>query len=109
VEFLSKEAISKIREAEERALRIIEDAEAEARERISRAEREGEELAALKIRAVSEDIKVRLAKVNDGAAALVESGRAEARTDIADFAADSRANMREAVKIITWGIADLCR
>ena len=106
---MSKEAISKIREAEEQALRIVAEAEEGARERISRAEREGEELSAYKVRAASDDIKARLVKVKEGAAALVEAGRAEARTDIADFSAESRANMREAVKLITWGIFDLCR
>ena len=106
---MSKEAISRVREAEERALRIIADAEAEARERISKAEKESEELCAARLRAASEDIKERLARVNDGASALVDMGRAEARTDIADFAAEARSNMPEAIKLITWGIHDLCR
>ena len=106
---MSKEAISRVREAEERALRIIADAEVEARERIASAEKESEELSAARLRAASEDIKKRLAKVGDGAEALVDMGRAEARTDIADYAAAARSNMPEAIQLITWGIHDLCR
>ena len=106
---MSKEAISRVREAEERALRIIADAELEARERVANAERASEELSDARLRAASEDIKNRLAKVNEGADALVDMGRAEARTDIADYAAEARANMPEAIKLITWGIHDLCR
>lgn len=106
---MSKEAILKIREAEERAELIREAAEAEAQKRIEHAEKEGVALVARMTSAAASDIKDRLYEVTERSGELVDESRQDATADISKLEELARVNMRDASKLIVWGIFDLCQ
>ena len=109
MEFLSKEAISKIREAEDKARIIIESAEVEAGKRIDAAEKAGAALYEKMTASAAEDLKDRLSKVTGKSKELVEESRRDAEGELEELEAQARENMRDAVKLVVWGIFDLCQ
>jgi len=104
---LSKEAISRVLNAEEEANAIREQARAEARELVSGCEascaRENEEILAL----AAADMKARREMVRDRSEALITQSREEAEADIEALREVSAEKMREAVKHIEWRICDI--
>ena len=107
VEFLSKEAISRVLSAEAEANAIRESARTEARDRVSACEqacaKEAEETTA---RTVAE-LKTRMETVRTRADALIDRSREEAGADIAAIKATAQAKMREAIKHIEWEFCDI--
>lgn len=107
VEFLSKDAISKVLGAEEEANAIRARAQAEARERVGACEaacaRENDEAIAR----AAQDMKARLAMVKERSDALIAQSREEAELDIEAIREASAGKMREAVKHIEWELCDI--
>lgn len=107
VEFLSKEAISRVVNAEEEANAIRARAQAEARERIAACEADcARENAEAVVRA-NADMKARLSMVRERAEALIAQSREEADADIEAIRVASAEKMREAVKHIEWELCDV--
>ncbi len=107
VRSLSKEAISRVLEAEAEANAIRERARAEAREKVSACEtacaRENEEVVAR----TAADMKARREMVRERSEALITQSREEVEADIETIRATSAEKMREAVKHIEWELCDI--
>ena len=104
---MSKEAISRVVNAEEEANAIRARAQAEARERIAVCEADcARENAEAVVRA-NADMKARLSMVRERAEALIAQSREEADADIEAIRVASSEKMREAVKHIEWELCDV--
>ena len=107
VEFLSKEAISRVLGAEAQANAIRESAKAEARRRVSDCEADCARKTAEAIAKGTAENKARQAMVRDRAGALITQSREEASADIETMQTVAREKMREAVKHIEWELCDV--
>ncbi len=107
VRSLSKEAISRVLEAEAEANAIRERARIAAREKVSDCEaacaRENEEIVAR----TAEDMRSRREMVRERSESLITQSREEAEADIEAIRASSAEKMREAVKHIEWELCDI--
>lgn len=107
VEFLSKEAISRVLQAEAEANALREKAREDAREKINACEQACvKEAEATKARTVAE-LKARQDAVRERANALIVQSREEAGADIEALHGTASEKMREAVKHIEWELCDL--
>lgn len=104
---MSKEAISRVLEAEEEANAIRERARAEARERVSACEAACAKENADAIARATAEMKARRDMVRDRSEALITQSREEADADIEAVQAASAEKMREAVKHIEWELCDV--
>ena len=107
VDFLSKEAISKVLVAEAEANAIRERAESEARARVEACEKACAEEQAAKLDAAADELDARLDTVRERAVALIMQSREEAEADIEVMREGAREKMREAVKHIEWELTDI--
>ena len=107
VDFLSKEAISKVLVAEAEANAIRERAESDARARVEACEKACAEEQAATLDKVSGDMDARLDMVRERAVTLIVQSREEADADIETMRESARAKMREAVKHIEWELTDI--
>lgn len=107
VEFLSKEAISRVLSAEAEANAIRERAQTEARERIAACEATCAKESAATIARVSDDMKARQSMVKSRAETLITQSREEAGADIEALQTAAGEKMREAVKHIEWELCDI--
>lgn len=107
VDFLSKEAISRVLAAEEEANAIRERAEVEAHRRVEACEKSCAEQQTVKLEVVSDELEARLDMVRQRAVALVGQSREEADTDIEAMNSTAHDKMREAVKHIEWEFCDI--
>lgn len=104
---MSKEAISRVLDAEERANAIRERALAEAREKIAECEAACAKENAEAYARVSVEMKTRRDMVQERAEALVAQSREEAEANIEAIRTASEEKMREAVKHIEWKLCDV--
>ncbi len=107
VDFLSKEAISRVLAAEAQANAIRAEAEAEARARVEAAEASCAESQTAALDKASDELDARLDMVRERAVTLVMQSREEAETDIESLKTAAREKMREAVKHIEWELCDV--
>ena len=106
---MSKEAISRVRQAELEAARIRDEAETNARKTIEENQRTCEEEAAMQTEATARELKARLEDVRQRTEALVERSRSEAGKDGAALEAEADGKMKEAVRVIVWEMCDACQ
>ncbi len=107
VEFLSKEAISRVLRAEAEANALRERARDDARERVSACEQAcAKEAAEITAKTVAE-LKARRDTVQERANALITQSREEAGADIEAIQEAASEKMREAVKHIEWELCDI--
>ena len=107
MDFLSKEAISKVLYAEAEADAIRARAEAEARARVEACERACAEEQTAALEAAGDELDARLDTVRERAVALIMQSREEAEGDVETMRAAAREKMREAVKHIEWELTDI--
>ncbi len=107
MEFLSKEAISKVLAAEAEADAIRERAKAEARARTETCEQEGARTTARAVETTAAELDAQYAAVKGRADALILRSREEAEVDIEAMRATASEKMREAVKHIEWELCDI--
>ena len=107
VEFLSKEAISRVMNAEEKANDIRARAQVEARERVAACEADCTRENAEAVARMNTELKARLNGVRERSEALIAQSREEADTDIQALRASAAEKMREAVKHIEWELCDI--
>ena len=107
VDFLSKEAISKVLLAEAEANAVRERAEREARARVEACEKACAEEQAAKLDAAADELDTRLDTVRQRAVTLIMQSREEAEADIEVMRVTAREKMREAVKHIEWELTDI--
>ncbi len=104
---LSKEAISRVLDAERRADEIRAAAAAEARDRVDACERACINTQKKALAAAAADLKKREDAVRARADALITQSREEAEEDIAALRAGAESRMWEAVKHIEWEVCDI--
>ena len=107
VDFLSKEAISKVLTAEAEANAIRERAESDARARVEACEQACAEEQAAALEAAAAELDARLDTVRERAVTLIMQSREEADADIEVMRETAREKMREAVKHIEWELTDI--
>ena len=107
VDFLSKEAISKVLAAETEANAIRERAESDARARVEACEKACAEEQTATLEAAAEELDARLDTVRERAVTLIMQSREEAEADIEVMGEGAREKMREAVKHIEWELTDI--
>ena len=106
---MSKEAISRVRQAELEAARIRDEAETNARKAVEENQRTCEEEAAMQVEATARELKARLEDVRQRTEALVERSRSEAGKDGAALEAEADGKMKEAIRVIVWEMFDSCQ
>lgn len=109
VQNLSKEAISRVREAETQAAAIREKAARDAETRMETCEKRSAQEAVARINAADADLKARLAAVRDKADALIGQTREDACAEAAELKAAAAQRKQEAVKVIVWEMFDSCQ
>lgn len=107
VDLLSKEAISRVLEAESEANAIRERAETEARTRVEACEAACAEEQTATLETASDELDARLDMVRERAVTLIVQSREEADADIEAMQETAREKMREAVKHIEWELCDI--
>ncbi len=107
VEYLSKDAISRVLRAEAEANAIRERAAADARARVDACEKACIRAHDEAIAAHRDSLRAREASVKERADALIEQSRGEAGADIDVIRAAASDKMREAVKHIEWELCDI--
>lgn len=107
VEFLSKEAISRVLSAEAEANAIRERAQAEARERVSACEVASAAAQADAVARTAAELKARRNAIKERADVLITQSREEANADIEALQIAAQGKMREAVKHIEWELCDI--
>ena len=106
---MSKEAISRVREAEAQAAEIRAQAEKKAATRIEQTEKACVAQAERAIAATDAALREELDRVKTKAEELVEESRREVMEDVTAMEAMARESMREAVKLIVWEMYDSCQ
>ncbi len=104
---MSKEAISRVLNAEAEANAIRERAQNEAREMVSACETTCAKKAAEELSKATADMKARQIMIGERAEALISQSREEAGADIEAIRAAAKEKMREAVKHIEWELCDV--
>lgn len=107
VDFLSKEAISKVLAAEAEAGAIRERAEADARAMVEACEKTCAEEQTAALDAAADELDARLDMVRERAVTLIVQSREEADSDIEALKTSARDRLREAVKHIEWELTDI--
>lgn len=103
---MSKEAIEKIRDAEERARSIIAEAEKKAAGMITSAEKNAAELRAVTERNTGEELKRTLDAMRLKSDELTEKSIAEARAEADALLEKAEMKTLSAVKKIVWEIIE---
>lgn len=104
-----KDAIARVREAEQKADAIRANAEREAVARVEKTEKACADRTAKAVAVAEKELKTKLADVQKRADALIEQSREEARAEIGNTESDSRTRVRDAVKMIVWEMHNLCQ
>ena len=107
--FLSKEAISRVRDAEKQAADIRERAEKEAQARIEACEKSCAESASIQTDRAAAELKARLEEVRRKADALIVQSREDALADAAELTETAMQKKQEAVKVIIWEMFESCQ
>ncbi|MBQ8310094.1 MAG: hypothetical protein IJX80_03670 [Clostridia bacterium] len=106
---MSRESILKIKETEDAAEGIIEDAKFRAREMIETAEREGRALCAETETRTAEEIASTMAQLRERTDAMVDRISAEADEAAEEMRKNAMLRQRSAEKIVVRGLMSKCR
>jgi phage gp29-like protein len=106
---LSKESISRVRQAELEAARIRDEAQTKARKTVEESQRICAEEAAAHTEATARELNARLEDVRKKTEALVERSRSEAGEDGAALEAEANEKMQEAVRTIVGEMFSACQ
>ncbi len=106
---MSKTAMMEIREAEERAKATVEAARQTANARKEQAEAEGKALLEQTEREIREECRKRLTACQKEAATILAQGEEAADRLAAEMRASAENHLKNAVKILLWGISDQCQ
>lgn len=106
---MSKEAMTRVRDAEAQAANIRAEAAAEAARMRQENEKTCAAAAKERLNATAAALKERLAVVQQKADALVEQSRLEAAEDARGLIEAASEHRLEAVKVVVWEMFDSCR
>ena len=106
---MSKEAILRIREAEDQAAVLCRVAEEKAVEMRERVRAQGEAHCTAVREDTEAEYAAELAEMRRRALALEDKKRAEAQEEAQALKAAARERMDEAIKIIVWEIVERCQ
>ena len=106
---MSKEAIMKIKAAEEQANNIRAAAAQEAKRRISDTEARGKKFCADTERRISEENEKKLALIRQKADETVLKNREATLSESQQTANEANLHMREAIRYIIGGIMEECQ
>ena len=106
---MSRESIQKIKETEEHAERLVEDARRLAQERIALAEREGRALCEQTERETKEAVAATLAQLRERTEAMSVRLDEEAKEEADKMRSDASLRKRSAEKIVIRGLTSKCR
>lgn len=106
---MSKEAVAKIKEAEEEALRIKNQAVAKSKEMIDNAEKSGNAHLGSVEKKTSEDYEARLAAMRVAATKALEKSRADIENEAEELRNTAKTKMPKAINVILGGILEECR
>ena len=109
VNFLSKEIIAEIRDAEGKAERIRADGAAIAQNRIADQKAEGEKLLLQTEAQTKAEIRENFERLREATDALLEKNRAEAEIEAAEIRKAAQFKMRAAVNEILRGLDRQCQ
>lgn len=107
--FLSKEMISVIRDAELKAERIREEASKQCAKMIADEERAGEQLLASAEAETASEIKERFAELDEATEKLMEKNMSEAQMEARDIKNYAKLRMRGAINEIFRGLDRQCQ
>ena len=106
---MSKEAILRIREAEDQAAVLCRVAEEKAAEMRERVRAQGEAHCAAVRENTEAEYVAELAEVRRRALALEEKRRVQAQEEAEEMKAAARERIDEAIKTIVWEIVEKCQ
>lgn len=106
---LSKEAIARVQEAEQRAAAIRAEAEAAARTMVEENRQRCKEEAERQVEATARMLEQKLESVRQKTEQLIQRSGEEAGDDAAALEAEANEKMREAVRIIVWEMFHSCQ
>ena len=106
---MSRESIQKIKEAEERAEQLVEDARRLAQERIALAEKEGSALCEQTEHETRKTVAATLAQLRERTDAMSVRLDEEAKEESDKMRADASLRKRSAEKIVIRGLTSKCR
>ncbi len=106
---MSRESIQKIREAEERAEQLVEDAKLQAREMQAKAEQLGREECERVELETAASLAEMMKQLRERTAAMTERMENEAREEAEKLQSDSALRKRSAEKIVIRGLMSKCR
>ena len=106
---MSRDSIQKIKETEDRAEQIVEDAKQRAREMVAAAERDGLDACERTERETAASIDQMMLQLRERTAAMSERMANEAEEEAAKMRADAALRKRSAEKIVIRGLTSKCR
>ena len=106
---MSRESIQKIKETEERAEQLVEEARRLAQERIALAEQEGRALCEQTERETNAAVAAMLAQLYERTEAMSQRLDEEAKEEADKMRADASLRKRSAEKIVIRGLTSKCR
>lgn len=106
---MSKEAVTKIKEAEDEALRIKNDAVAKSKQMVEDAEKSGKaHLSSVELK-TSAEYEAKLTAMRAAADRAVEKSRTEADAEAEALSKSAGLRMHKAINVIVGGIIEECR
>lgn len=106
---MSKEAVTRVREAEAQAAAIRSKAMADARQLRADTDAACAGQHDERLKQVSADMRSQLDNIQATADELVRQSREEARVDAEALREAANAHMKEAVRIVVWEMFDSCQ
>lgn len=106
---MSKDAVLRIKEAEDEAKRIIDEAHAEAQKRVTAARSDADKACDTYENELREDFRGRLMQVRETAEQIIERSRTDSAQQYKIGEAMAKRHMNDAVKVILQGVEAQCR
>lgn len=106
---MSRESILKIKEAEDAAERLVEDAKCRAREMVEAAERDGRALCADTEASTTEEISNTMTQLKERTDSMVERIATEANDAAEEMRKNAALRQRSAEKIVVRRLMSKCR
>lgn len=106
---MSRESMQRIRDAEDRAVSIVEEARAEAKRMLEEAERDGAALYERVESETAEELHAMLLAIREKTASATERMMEEGTEEISNLRQQARLRHRSAEKIVIRGLEAKCR
>ena len=106
---MSKEAVLMVKDAEEEAKRIVDEAHARAQKMVASARADADIACERFETELREDYRGRVDKVKDSAEQIIARSRDDAAQQYRLGEALAKRHMNEAVKVVLQGVVDRCR